>query len=88
MGEKTDCCPFHVSNTTSTTVTGTGTTTTSLTTTTIRTQTETVTVSQAAGPSPGAATQLVFPNAANAGEATLLHCPDDYETISSVCCPS
>jgi hypothetical protein len=28
-----------------------------------------------------------FPTPNQGSEATLNHCPDDYQTISSVCCP-
>jgi hypothetical protein len=67
VGEKTECCPFQVSSTTSTVTT---------------TETQTV------GAGPSTINQFLFPTPASSSQITLPHCPEDYETVSSVCCPS
>jgi hypothetical protein len=79
IGDKPDCCPFQVSSTTSTvTTTVTKTVGASLTTT----------VTQTAGAGSSITNQFLFPIAASSSQITLPRCPEDYETVSSVRCPS
>ena len=79
VGEKPDCCPFQVSSTTSTvTETVTQTLGAGLTTT----------VTQIAGAGPPVINQFPLPAAVSSSQITLSRCPEDYETVSSVCCPS
>jgi hypothetical protein len=91
MGDKTDCCPYEVSTSTTTT-TVTGTTTATATdnpgTVTVTSNPGPATVTQIQGGGGTITTELVFPSADQASTATLAECPDDYATISSVCCPS
>lgn len=74
VSDKTDCCPYPVSQTTAMTVTIVMTTTVNI--------------------GPGGVTQIpytgiqAYPIPASNNEATLERCPDDYQTVSSGCCPS
>lgn len=78
--DKAGCCPYSVAKQTDTTA-GTGTTVTVV---------RTVTVDVG----PAGTTQSVYtglnayPVAISADQASLQHCPDDYQTVSGGCCPS
>lgn len=78
VGDKTDCCPYSVAQTAATPTAST------------ITIVSTVTVNVG----PGGTTQPAysglegFPVPASADQATLAHCPADYQTVSSGCCPS
>lgn len=78
VDDKTDCCPYSVAQTSA------------AATATIVTAVSTVTVNIG----PGGTTQpvysgfLAFPTPASTNQATLAHCPADYQTVSGGCCPS
>ena len=77
VGSKTDCCPYQVPSTP---------TTAAATTSETETLSETAIVPETVGPS--ITNQCDFPTAAVPSLVTLPRCPEDYVTISSVCCPS
>jgi len=52
------------------------------------TSTITTTVTQTVRAGPSITDQFFFPIAASSSQITLPRCPEDYETVSSVCCPS
>jgi hypothetical protein len=76
VGDKTDCCPYSVAKATSATA---------ITITAVSIVTVNV--------GPGGTTQSslsspqAYPVPVTPNQATLARCPDDYETISSGCCP-
>jgi hypothetical protein len=77
-GDKTDCCPYSVPQTSA------------AATATIVTVVSTTTVDIGPGGTTQAAyiSSLAFPTPASANQATLAHCPADYQTVSGGCCPS
>ena len=77
--DKTDCCPYPVAQPTDT-ATATGTTVTVI---------YTVTVDGALATTQSTYTDLnAYPGAASAYQASLQHCPNDYQIVSGGCCPS
>lgn len=78
VNDKTDCCPYSVAQPTAIASTAT------------ITVISTITVNVG----PGGATQSAnsglpaYPVPVSSDQATLAHCPDDYETVSGGCCPS
>jgi hypothetical protein len=78
VNDKTDCCPYPVAKATATPSPATV------------TVVSTITVNVG----PGGATQSAnpglpaYPVPLSADQATLAHCPDDYQTVSGGCCPS
>lgn len=92
---KDDCCPFSVASTHATTpaettadtvtITGTVTTETFVTITLGATSPNFISTS---GTVANIGQNQAFPTPSQASEATLNYCPDDYQTVSSVCCPS
>jgi hypothetical protein len=76
VGDKTDCCPYSVTSTASIAII-------------IVDSTSTVTVSvDASGMNSPYAGVQGYPTPASSSLATLLHCPDDYVSVSGGCCPS
>ncbi len=79
VNDKTDCCPYNVAKTADATATAT---------TVFVVSTVTVNVG------PGGTTQtpysglVAYPIPATPDQATLAHCPDDYQSVSGGCCPS
>jgi len=92
---KDDCCPFSVASTHATTTAETTAETVTITGTVTTEFFMTITLG-ATSPTfistPGTVANIgqnqAFPTPSQASEATLNNCPDDYQTVSSVCCPS
>jgi hypothetical protein len=86
VGDKPDCCPFPVNTTTTSTVTKSITTSVTISTAGVVTVSviSTVTVEDSSPES----TSFVFPTPESQAQVTLNRCPQDYETVSSGCCPS
>jgi hypothetical protein len=76
VGSKTDCCPYAVRSTASL-----------ATITVVSTSTVTVSVDPNGQNSPYAGVQA-YPTPASSNQATLAHCPDDYQVVGGGCCPS
>ena len=76
VGDKTDCCPYSVKSTASIAIIIVD-----------STSTVTVSVDASGADSPYAGVQG-YPTPASSSLVTLLHCPDDYVSVSGGCCPS
>jgi len=77
VGDKTDCCPFSVPQTS----TSTGTTVTVVSTITLD-------VGPGGTVTPAYTGSEAFPTPASSTEASLSNCPADYQVVSGGCCPS
>lgn len=76
VGAKTDCCPYAVQQATA----GTAVTVTVVSTTTVNVGPSGVIQQDYAG-------LEAYPIPVSANQATLAHCPDDYQPVSGGCCP-